>query len=181
MYVSTRYYTEDGSWGSNPEASGAALLPWAAKQYTTWAIQDPVSWKERLRNGAVYSIQGNRNPFVDHPEWAAAIFDSTQGIVGVDGTAGGLQFALYQNVPNPTYGGTVIRFDLPAARDVTLRIYDVAGRSLRTLVDGARTAGRNEVSWDGTDASGHRLGAGIYFYRLQAGGTSVNRKLMIVR
>jgi hypothetical protein len=181
MYVSTRYYTEDGGWGSNPEADGAVLKSWAATQYTTWSIQDPVSWKERLRNGAVYTIQGNRNPFVDHPEWAAQIFDPSQAPVGVDGTEGGLRFSLHQNVPNPMYGGTVIRFDLAAASNVSLRIYDSAGRRLRTLVDGARSAGRNEVSWDGTDDSGRRLGAGIYFYRVQSGGVSVNRKLMIVK
>ena len=70
---------------------------------------DPVSWKERMRNGAVYVIQGNRNPFVDHPEFVAMIYDSTSVVgVGDGAVAAGWTLRLRQNVPNPFQSRTTI-------------------------------------------------------------------------
>lgn len=74
MYVSVRYYTEDSNWGSSDMTSGADILPWAVTMLLHWHAEDPVSAKEIARNDAVYGIQGNRNPFVDHPEYAARIW-----------------------------------------------------------------------------------------------------------
>lgn len=74
MYVSVRYYTEDDGWGSSGMTSGSDILPWAVTMLLRWHAEDPVSAKEIARNEAVYGIQGNRNPFVDHPEYAARIW-----------------------------------------------------------------------------------------------------------
>lgn len=76
FYMSTRYYTEDASWQSNGMVSGADLLPWAQNMLMEWSVNDPVSAKEIARNNAVYAIQGNRNPYIDHPEFAFLIFSS---------------------------------------------------------------------------------------------------------
>ena len=74
MYVSVRYYTEDSDWGSSTMTNKSEILPWAVTMLLRWHAEDPVSDKEIARNEAVYGIQGNRNPFVDHPEYAAAIW-----------------------------------------------------------------------------------------------------------
>ena len=74
MYVSVRYYTEDSGWGSSDMTSGADIKSWAVTMLLRWHAEDPVSAKEIARNEAVYGIQGNRNPFVDHPEYAARIW-----------------------------------------------------------------------------------------------------------
>lgn len=74
MYVSVRYYTEDSGWGSSTMTNKSEILPWAVTMLLRWHAEDPVSDKEIARNEAVYGIQGNRNPFVDHPEYAAAIW-----------------------------------------------------------------------------------------------------------
>src|SRR5262252_1975808 len=77
FYVSTRYFNEDASWPGSPSANHSQMVAWAANQYLQWSDNDPVSWKERVRNAAIYEFQHNRNPFVDHPEFASAIWDST--------------------------------------------------------------------------------------------------------
>src|SRR5438093_218364 len=83
FYVATRYFNEDGSWPGGASTSKSQPLKWAADQYLQWSIDDAVSWKERVRNAAIYEYQHNRNPFVDHPDFASAIYDSTN-VTGVD-------------------------------------------------------------------------------------------------
>ena len=69
FYMSTRYRGEDSAWDSSNATSGARLESWAEELLVSWHILDPVDDKELARNHAVYAIQGNRNPFIDHPEW----------------------------------------------------------------------------------------------------------------
>jgi hypothetical protein len=97
------------------------------------------------------------------------------------GGAAPRQLVLYQNHPNPFNPSTEIAFDLPAAQRVTLRIYDVAGRSVRTLVDGRLDPDVHRVRWDGRDDRGRRLGSGVYFYRLHSGENTLTRKLMLLK
>lgn len=76
MYMSVRYYSEDSNWGSSDMTNKSEILPWAIAMLMDWNEQDPVSQKELDRNNAVYSqYQHNRNPFVDHPEYARMIWD----------------------------------------------------------------------------------------------------------
>ena len=80
-----------------------------------------------------------------------------------------IDFALHQNHPNPFNPHTMIRFDLPAPRDVTLAIFDARGRLVRTLVNGPETAGVHTVIWDGCDDAGHQVSSGLYLCRIKAG------------
>ena len=79
-------------------------------------------------------------------------------------------FALATNYPNPFNPATTIQYALPQPADVQLTVYNVVGQVVRTLVAEHQSAGRYLVAWDATDDSGQSLSAGIYFYRLQAGG-----------
>lgn len=88
---------------------------------------------------------------------------------------------LGQNQPNPFNPATTIRFSIPAAARVTLRIHDVAGRLVRTLSDAERPAGEYDVTWDGRDDRGAGVAAGVYFYRLAAGGESQTRKMILLK
>lgn len=75
FYMSTRYYNEDSNWPGSPMADGSQLLPWAQTAMLLWHLQDPVSQKEINRNDSIYkNIQHNRNPFIDHPEYAGMIW-----------------------------------------------------------------------------------------------------------
>jgi photosystem II stability/assembly factor-like uncharacterized protein len=87
--------------------------------------------------------------------------------------------ALGANHPNPFRDGTMIQYALPRAMPARLVVYDVAGRAVRTLVNGVQAAGQRHVTWDGTDASGSRVGRGVYLYRLDAGGKSQTRKMLL--
>lgn len=88
---------------------------------------------------------------------------------------------LMQNVPNPLNGSTSIAFELADAGLVRLRIYDAAGRLVRTLADGRRDAGRHAVAWDGRDDGGRDTASGLYFYELDVDGRRQTRKLLQVR
>jgi len=92
----------------------------------------------------------------------------------------GLVFELGQNSPNPVRMNTVMRFALPAARNVELRVFDVAGRAVRTIANGPMAAGVHTLQWDATDDHGARLSSGVYFYRLTAGSDRAMRKMVIV-
>jgi hypothetical protein len=157
------------------------MLPWAANQYLQWSIDDPISWKERVRNGAIYEYQHNRNPFVDHPEFVSAIYDSTN-VAGVGPTDAPQHAMLQAAMPNPFQARTVLAYDLARQSRVALRIYDISGRLVRSLVSGeVQEAGRHSIEWDGRDGAGATTGAGLYFGRLDAGRESDVRRLVRVR
>jgi hypothetical protein len=126
-----------------------------------------------------------------HIAWAAT-FNGEQDIyyahrptVGVSednvATLGPRALRLHQNTPNPFNPSTSIAFDLPHPTFVTLRIYDTAGRHVRTLVDGRMEPDSHSVLWDGVDDGGTPLGSGVYFYRLVAGDRMLTRKLVMLR
>ena len=85
---------------------------------------------------------------------------------------------LRQNVPNPFSPVTTIAFDLPVAGNATLRVLDVAGRTVRTLADGTYSAGRHDVTWNGTDDAAGSVAAGVYFYRLETSAGTETRRMV---
>lgn len=90
-------------------------------------------------------------------------------------------YSLNQNFPNPATNGTTIQYGLPKGSRVVLRVYDVTGRLVVTLVDGMEEAGYKRVTWDGRDGSGREVATGTYFYRLTTGSFTGTRKLVILR
>jgi hypothetical protein len=92
------------------------------------------------------------------------------------------EFALYQNVPNPFNPTTVISYDVPEGGGrVTLRIYDVAGRLVRTLVNGVETPGEKRVTWNGQNDHGSRVATGVYLYFMTAPGFEMTKKMVLLR
>ena len=77
FYMATRYMFEDGNFQQeSPMTFKSQLQPWALNMFLEWHQLDPVSQKEKKRNTAIYAIQKNRNPFIDHPEWVGKIWGS---------------------------------------------------------------------------------------------------------
>jgi beta-glucanase (GH16 family) len=90
--------------------------------------------------------------------------------------------ALHPCYPNPFNPATTIRYDVQEDVPVTLAIYDVAGKRIRTLVDEQSSdAGRYELTWDGRDQRGQVVASGVYFYRLDAGGFSETRRMVLLK
>lgn len=85
-------------------------------------------------------------------------------------------FSLLQNYPNPFNPATVITYQLAANRVVTLKVYDVLGRLVNTLIDEHQTAGAHSVTFNGNN-----LPSGIYFYRLQAGNYVETKKMILLK
>jgi hypothetical protein len=134
-----------------------------------------------MRNGAVYLIQNKRNPFIDHPEFAAMIWDSANVTAVGDGPAGPT-IVLLQNSPNPFSAHTTINFVLPQRERVSLGVFDVAGRLVRALESSRpMEAGRHQSSWDGRNQQGAPVEAGLYFYRFDAGTMSATRRMVLTR
>jgi hypothetical protein len=90
--------------------------------------------------------------------------------------------SLSQNRPNPFNPETVVPYSLAAEGRVTIRIFDVAGRLVRTLVDGRQTAGPHVARWNGKADRGRPLASGIYFYTIRyPDGSASSRKMTILR
>ncbi|MGD9486968.1 MAG: T9SS type A sorting domain-containing protein [Calditrichaceae bacterium] len=85
-------------------------------------------------------------------------------------------YNLMQNYPNPFNPATAIRFELSAAGTVSLKVYDLLGKEVRTLVNGWIASGAHEVLFDGSN-----LASGVYFYRLETKDYSQMRKMLLVR
>ena len=91
------------------------------------------------------------------------------------------KFALQQNYPNPFNPETSIHFTVPKMSRVTLAIYDILGRKIRTLVSETKAAGSYNVTWNGKNNQGQPLASGLYFYKLQAGEFSATKKMMLLK
>ena len=92
------------------------------------------------------------------------------------------QFALHANFPNPFNPSTSIEYALPEAAEVELAIYDVLGQKVQTLVAHQfQGAGYYRLTWDGSDANGHAVSSGIYFYRLATQNFTQTRKMILLK
>lgn len=91
-----------------------------------------------------------------------------------------VEYALLQNYPNPFNAGTVIQFDLKAAANWTVTIYNVIGQKVRDFT-GQSATGRIQLHWDGRSDGGLPLASGVYFYRLRANGFTDFKKMMLVK
>jgi hypothetical protein len=100
-------------------------------------------------------------------------------VTGVEETRAGeipREYSLEQNYPNPFNPSTTIRFSLPKSGYVTLKVYDILGREVETLVEGVRTAGFYSVEW-----TPKNLASGVYLYRIQAGAFSDVKRLLLLK
>jgi len=90
-------------------------------------------------------------------------------------------FMLYANVPNPFSTTTSLRYSLPKEDLVSLGVYDITGRPVRTLAERWQEAGRYSAGWDGRDAHGRSVPNGVYVCRLRASGEQMTRKVTLLR
>lgn len=107
------------------------------------------------------------------------VLDLTQ--TGIEEGLTPVAFALRQNYPNPFRSGTTIAFGLPNPADVRIDVYNVAGRRVATVLDKKMSAGWHTAAWDGRDAAGNEVSAGMYFYKIGAGTKTATRKMILVR
>jgi hypothetical protein len=120
---------------------------------------------------------------LDRNEIAKNVFDWMQNITnpGVTPAETPKSTKLAQNFPNPFNPSTTIKFDLKEKGLVTLKVYNVAGQLVRTLVNGMKDANTYTVTWDGMNDRGGAVASGIYFYKMDTKDFSQTKKMVMLR
>ena len=91
-------------------------------------------------------------------------------------------FSLSQNYPNPFNPSTVINYDLPVASKVVLKVYDILGNEVATLINKEQAAGSYQITFNTQSASNHiQLSSGVYIYRIEAGNFTAIKKMMLLK
>jgi choice-of-anchor B domain-containing protein len=137
----------------------------------------------------VYSGAYNAYPFA--PSGIVYVSDHPTGLYlfSVEGHTGQVTAAgespstatLSQNFPNPFNPSTTIAFELARREHVLLRVYDVRGGLVTTLADETLAAGSHTAPWSGVDAAGQAVASGVYYYQLDAGTTSLTRRMVLLK
>jgi len=102
-------------------------------------------------------------------------------VLGIDDEPIPTVFALHQNYPNPFNPVTTLRYDLPENGIVTIIIYDMLGRQVKTLINQTQDAGFKSVVWNATNDYGKPVSAGIYLYQIQAGENISTKKMVLLK
>lgn len=116
-----------------------------------------------------------------HGNESAATMLIPSGTTGVDGPVLPSVVFLRPVAPNPAHGAVALRFGLPERSRVDLDVFDVSGRLVREVASGELGAGLHDATWDGADASGHAVGAGLYLVRLRAAGRQFEERVALIR
>jgi hypothetical protein len=88
---------------------------------------------------------------------------------------------LFQNYPNPFNPSTVISYSIPNVTFVSLKIYDILGREVRTLVNSEQIIGIHNVQWNGDNNYGNKVASGIYLYKIEAGDFIMTKKMLLLK
>jgi len=149
------------------------------KEFEVWIVDDALKLSQNLRETNHYAVAGTGQPkrlklVVGNHDFVAEKLANTEAVP----TA----YELSQNFPNPFNPATTIRYGLPKAERVTLKVYNLLGEEVVTLVDEAqREAGYHAAIWDGRNRSGQPTASGIYIYRLRAGSFVMTKKMVLAK
>jgi hypothetical protein len=137
-----------------------------------------------ISSGAVSVIKLSDHPDLDVNLEHAELADSKGRVLNIDMMKEAVlpgRFALHQNSPNPFNPATEIRFDLDSPARVKLAVYNILGQEIIRLADREFPAGSHSVVWEGTDKNGRSVASGVYLYRIEAGGLSASRKMVLMK
>jgi hypothetical protein len=168
----TEYAVNDGS--------GAVIVRRDGMNRYSNMAQDAASGKTILKWGdRISSLTGiiyfSNNAYKIVPR-TDADFGAVTGVEVHTGEAVPATYALLQNYPNPFNPSSLISYTVPSTVAVTLKVYNLLGQEVATLVNQVQAPGRYTVRFDSS-----RLSSGVYFYRLQAGSFVALRKMMLVK
>ena len=168
FYMATRYYDEDNSWPGSTMVNGSQLKTWALNMLWEWHGNDPVSEKEINRNNAVYLIQDNRNPFIDHPEFVETVWFSTG--VSEPSRPSKDNFNVF---PNPVKEVCTIDYcgDYPL-ENINISVSDLSGRKVDAAVSGNNSSFKINTSG---------LPFGIYLIKISSEKYFVNYNFKLVK
>ena len=168
FYVSTCYRNDSATFVSWEMASQVNLAPWTVQMLLEWHHNDPVSQKEKDRNEAAYALQGNRNPFIDHPEFADCIWGTGDcNLSAATAIASETRLSVY---PDPAHDEVTLAWGTKT--DGTLTVYNSMGQ----VVYSATLAAQSDRKVVLTVAN---LPGGMYFARLAGNGSAELRRFVV--
>jgi hypothetical protein len=140
----------------------------------SWSVKGNYSVKAQARCSQHTSVVS---------DWSDAIDVSiqTSGVEQVDVLDHPSHFSLFQNYPNPFNNETTFTFQLPLTCNILFEIFNLSGDLVRILMDQGLPAGKYELTWDGTNASGQFLPSGLYLFRLKAGDYVSMKRMMLLK
>ena len=148
-----------------PHSSASALLELAGFQSLT------CDW-------TVYATDGLDTTMSNE---VRTLFIDARPVLSIDDLLVPEVFALHQNYPNPFNPTTTINYDIPESQLVTIMIYDIMGREIKSLVNEYQELGFKSVRWDATDNFGRAVSAGMYVYTIQAGDFRQVKKMVLLK
>ncbi len=180
-------------FGGNRGASGKTNELWAYDlSANTWQKIEASGEPPGARDGtaAIYIASENRMVLFGgsgdvflNDVWSlnGLLRPAPTAVQDLGGSVAPSRFVLHQNHPNPFNSRTAIRYDLPRSTRVALKVHDLLGQEVRTLVEETQTAGYKSVTWDGKNRLGHPVSSGVYVYRLETSDVSRTRKLLLMK
>ena len=108
-------------------------------------------------------------------------YQSEPGTSSIVTSCNPYKYHIAQNFPNPFNPGTAIKYELPKMSEVSLKIYNILGQEVKTLINGKKPAGYHKVTWDGRNNLGIKVSSGLYIYRIKAGEFIDTKKMVLLR
>ena len=191
----TTYEATGGQWDTIPVTSEitfdtdfwiAIKIPESNMFVELWAVSDSgIDHENRNAEGVPSAMTPTGYSWVLCPEAQMKGDLCIRAIVDSSGVEHELRpgeaTALDQNSPNPVFNKTSIRYTLPRRTKTELKIYDVAGKVVRTLVNSVQEPGTQEVTWDRRNEQDQKVHSGVYFYRLSTGcGVPLTRPMTVL-
>ncbi|MCK4234241.1 T9SS type A sorting domain-containing protein, partial [candidate division WOR-3 bacterium] len=132
----------------------------------------------------VWNSTNNRTYVTNYADNSISVIRGETGVEEVAGNQSSIT-RLEQNFPNPFTRATCIRYQIPNTgsqeQQVTLKVYDITGRLVRTLIDAKKKSGNCIAVWDTKDDRGEKVTNGVYFYRLSTNGFTEVRNLILIK
>lgn len=142
-------------------------------------------WKMNEGNGAIIKDLSNHqdDATIAGAQWTEGALLNLPTAIGMNLLQDSIPegFQLFHNYPNPFNSATTIQFSLPTITEVSIQIFDINGKLVRTLFQGRKDAGLHRLKWDGADNAGRKISSGVYFYKLVAGSFNETKKLILVK
>ncbi len=167
------------------------ILKQYARNYGITVLDDAslVAWnKYNISNGVPtnYVIDATDTVRYGQVGWSSGLENSIRSVLesyltGVEETPAVQPIEFSAVGANPVVGHSAVRFNLPKAANVTLRVYSTSGALVRTLVNGQMPAGANTVNWNLQDNAGRPVGNGLYLYELNAGSQVAHAKVSVLK
>jgi len=165
--------------------------------FPTWIIRESTSDTSiTISNNRLYDIFMDSSNSASNISWGVDVTDGFQIVrtdyghlnsisnnypLSIKETIIPHEYVLHQNYPNPFNPTTTLRYDLPENSLVTITIYDMMGRIVKTLVNSSQTAGFKSIRWSGNNDRNEPVSAGLYLYTIQAGEFRQTKKMVLLK